>query len=292
MLGYVTALSGVLSGIINCAWIKVGRWAIIFLVSHKPLWLDDFYLEISALYLPLWINIEPRNIQSKLDAHASPIYNFSDGGHCICKRLCFICLYEKRIRGGATICGLLRLHRVFLQVREQPRLSQQSKCQRPLGRPRRQPSDRCFALGWVACGHWLDSRKYRKHAARSARSFTSDGSSPDRLFLRVVRFRVGTANTPCHGDFTSTRSSYCRSRHCARPRRVGRTWSGKPSEARASIMYLPPLPLQSAAAAAPRPPAVIIKSPEICLTCGWHLTLYVRLLRNENSICEIVIETR
>jgi len=72
------------------------------------------------LYLPLWINIEPRNIQNKLSAHTSSIYNFSDGGHCICKRLCFIWLYEKRIRDEATISAVCRVYiGSSWQVREQ-----------------------------------------------------------------------------------------------------------------------------------------------------------------------------
>ncbi|KYN11987.1 hypothetical protein ALC57_15829 [Trachymyrmex cornetzi] len=68
-------------------------------------------------------------------------------------------------------------------------------------------------------------------------------------------------------QITALRAAASRRVASHRPHVTARRSSGKPSEARASIMHLPPLPLQSAAAV-PRPPAVIIKSPEICLTCG------------------------
>lgn len=41
-----------------------------------------------------------------------------------------------------------------------------------------------------------------------------------------------------------------------------------------------------------RPPAVIIKSLQICLTCGWQPTLYVCPFRDRNSVREVVIKTR
>lgn len=58
----------------------------------------------------------------------------------------------------------------------------------------------------------------------------------------AVWFMVGTANME---TLRAHRGSYCRSRHCTRPRRPHVTaWrsSGKPSEARASITHLPSLP--------------------------------------------------